>query len=298
MTDDPNLITSPGGMATVRWEFPSEPTLTDPKWSGYFNIDFFVTVTFDPGKKSYFWSHQFFFTGTDPNHPGGNGPGGYIGLQGIGAVKRWDPATKTIEDLPDDRVVVFSIWNALGATASPDSFAAPFGGEGGGWKCVLRYPWVPNARYCFRIWLVTQTPEEIQQGVRRWTGVLISTDEQGQETHHFIGDITVPVSWFGLQKSTNAFTEYYTDTVTPAKAVPGDPPPACTAMPFAAIEFHPPLANNRTIAVLSTEASAYGPCAAVSRFFAPDKVASGTVFNRPVTILNKTGLEPALAHPV
>lgn len=151
-----------------------------------------MTVTHDPGLASaYYWSHFFKLEGARDGDA--NERQGYMGLQTSGG---------------GPRAVIFSIWNALGASTGCETF----GGEGVGFKCRIDYDWKVGHAYRFQAKAI---------GGDWWRGSV--TDETTGVTT-WIGDIQSPPG-SGLAKSSVLFDEIY------------GPVDGCDAIPPARITF-------------------------------------------------------------
>ncbi len=249
VAEEPYWRTRPGGLAAVHFEFPNQPA------RGFYNFDFFITVTRDPGNSlaaypipaevkgsddyiGYYWANQFRFM---------DGDGGYMGLQTVGNIGS-----------ERKRIAIFSIWKAVnGRPGSASGKADPFGHEGTGWSCKVEYPWKQDVKYCLRIWGMQD---------QWWRGAIIDTSTN---TETVIGDIQVPTGWKGLVKDPTSFTEYYSTTVNQAIGDQDDGmanPRVCQYMPKAEVMIDPPMANARTVVAAAMTPRNYGKCASVSSF--------------------------------
>ncbi len=161
-----------------------------------FSLEHNVTVESDPGPNAaYFYSHQIGFVG---------GSGAYIGIQ----------------NTPSGKQVIFSIWDALGATSGGGAtWCQTFGGEGVGYSCRLKYEWVAGRTYRLRVWNL---------GNHEWGG-WIRDNTTGVEI--FLGKIRVPASWRGLSGYSVMWTEYFGYLRD------------CHDQPLASVRFEPPVGN-------------------------------------------------------
>ena len=290
----------------MRSRFLPEPR--SAKQTGYYNLDFFITVAKDPGTSlatypipgsvkgtdsfvGFYWANQFVFFGGSAN-----GVDGYMGIQTVGSMSAFDPANRSDPSrnrlVKHARIAIFSIWGALDARPGPlNSYCcAPFGHEGTGWSCSVEYPWRAGVKYCLRLWelLDAEKPDEPEW----WRGVVIDTSSN-LET--IIGDILVPAQWSWLRKDASCFTEYYSTTVNQAIGDEDDGKPnprVCRYMPRAEVVIHPPQANSRTVLACSMTPKNYGKCADASSFtFLQDDapVPSGTVVMPSQPLVNRTG---------
>jgi hypothetical protein len=177
----------------VKWTFDKSVDV----W----NIDQQVWVP-EPNQTSYMplqWSWK-----------GGNGDGGYMGLQQA--------------DNPASQNVRFSLWNA---TEAQGRDCRKFGGEGVGYTCTLPVRIDPAKFYRLRLWKL----DAVKDG-QWWGGWLIDV-ENGKLTEHLIGKIKVSASYnFVDPSSITNFVEFWGDHVAP-----------CGKVPASVIGFTPPAVN-------------------------------------------------------
>ncbi len=304
-SEDAYWRTRPGGLSSVAFTFPTEPR--SEKQTGYYNLDFFIAVTKDPGNAldqypipqdvkgpdsvlGYYWANQFAFMGGRDN-----GVDGYIGIQTVGNISTFDPANPNAPDpsrsVKKTKIAIFSIWDALDGRPGPaNSYCAPFCHEGSGWSCRVEYPWREGVKYCLRIWelLDAEKPNEPEW----WRGAIIDT-ATNQEA--IIGDIRVPAEWSWLRKDASCFTECYSSIV---KQEIGDEdhdkpnPRVCQYMPKAEVLIYPPQANNRSVVASTMTPQSYGKCAGVSAFARLQDgatILSGTRLTPAEPLVNRTG---------
>ncbi|MET0581533.1 MAG: RICIN domain-containing protein [Pseudoxanthomonas sp.] len=148
----------------------------DHKWPasdiGYLDMDFYLTVTQEPGQNGYtYWANQFWFKGGD---------GGYIGLQ---------------QRAGTTKAVNFSIWKATSWTAESGAQCAYFEHEGNGVQCWIEYQWSQRKKYKLRL---------VAESLGSWAASV--TDIASGQTRK-IATIRVPQTWGGLKETTNDFVE-------------------------------------------------------------------------------------------
>lgn len=148
----------------------------------------FTPITDTP--EAYFWSYQQGFM---------NGDGFYVGMQGATEGKQ--------------KLLLFSVWNALGASAdgTNGSWCQTFGGEGVGYSCRRNYEWVGGRTYHFRV-------KKVSDG---WWGTWMKDTVTQKEV--FLGKIHIPSSWGNLSATSVIFTEYFA----------GDPMQKCQELAYA-----------------------------------------------------------------
>lgn len=97
---------------------------------GITNFTSQIRVTDDPGRSAAsYWATQFGFIGTS---------GGYVGMQANSSHQ--------------ERTLIFSAWDTTDAVAlSPGAYCTTFTGEGRGRSCRMRFAWVEDRDYRFRI---------------------------------------------------------------------------------------------------------------------------------------------------
>lgn len=89
-----------------------------------------IRVTEYPGDASeYFWSQQFFYSGSNE--------GGYVGIQTGGLQKGRRIGKK----------LIFAVWNVTRAEPGMGAVCEPFTGEGDGMTCSIAYDWTPGEEY-------------------------------------------------------------------------------------------------------------------------------------------------------
>jgi hypothetical protein len=274
--------------------------------TGYDSIDFLIKVVNDPGNAlaqfpippdiigadaylGYFWANQFAFVGGNSN-----GVDGYMGIQTVGEVRTFDPGARNNSNrnlyLGHSRIAIFSIWQSTDARSGPiNSYCAPFGHEGSGWSCKVKYPWQAGVEYRLRISKTPATVTAIEADW--WRGVIIDSST-AQET--IIGDIRVPSTWSGLKKDASCFTEYYSSVVNQRIGDEDDGKPnprVCQYIPKAEVVIYPPMANGSVI-VSEMKPNNYGKCANVSSFAVlrtNANVPQGTRLNQAQALVNRTG---------
>ena len=122
---DPGGDLVPGGMVAGHFDFPAGGLHT--------RLDGTMRVEVNPGETtSYFFAQQFWFA---------DGDGGYMGLQTNGVI-----GSEAV-----GKMLIFSIWEALGAAPGPDATCQTFGGEGVGYSCRLPFDWQPDVAYRLRL---------------------------------------------------------------------------------------------------------------------------------------------------
>jgi hypothetical protein len=141
---------------------------------------------------------------------GGNGVGGYIGLQ------QGNDSTA--------QQVRFSLWKA---TEAKGTSCKKFGGEGIGYTCVLPVTIDTGKFYRLRLWRLQA------DGDGQWWGAWLIEVENGVLTEHAIGQIKVPLSFkFVDPASITNFVEYFGPAVN-----------QCDKVPLSVIGFTPPAVN-------------------------------------------------------
>jgi len=303
--ESPYWRTRPGGLASVWYQFPPEPTVAKQK--GYQELDFFIRIDRDPGNRldqyaipqsirgtdnyiGYYWANQFAFANS------GNGVDGYFGIQTVGSVSsanadpqlRNDPAKNRF--IKQTRIAIFSIWNTSdGRPLGKNSYSAPYGHEGKGWSCKIEYPWKQGIKYGFRIQETKQV--DAKQKAIWWQGSVIDYSTM-RETP--IGKILVPKKWGRLSRNASMFTEYYSTTVNQKigdadEAANNKKPRVCQYMPKAEITIFPPAANSGKIKPIKMLPRNYGKCAGSSRFLNSKNQIIPNDTNSIGTIRNITG---------
>ena len=297
MAEDPYWRTRPGGLSSVDFTFPTEPT--SGAKAGYKSIEFGIKVVDDPGNElarfaipsnvigrdsyiGYYWANQFAFVDGSSS-----GVDGYIGIQTIGDIRtvnpsaRNDPRHNLFVGL--DRIAIFSVWQAIDAITGPsNSYCAPYGHEGIGWSCKVRYPWVPGVEYHLRV---------SNLDADWWRGTIVDVST-GQET--IIGSIRVASNWKQLKKNASCFTEYYSMVVNQGIGDEDDGKPlprVCQYMPKAEVVIFPPVANEN-ITVSEMRPNNYGKCAHVSSFAfleSDEVLTSGSQVSPVRPLVNRTG---------
>lgn len=204
-----------------------------------------ITIDVDPGITSYFWAQQFWLA-TAVDH------GGYFGVQGNGVTNGQAVG----------KMLIFSIWNASGATADPGAVAQQFGGEGVGWSIHRAYAWQAGVGYAFTL---------AKEGATGWrVSVHTSTGEE-------IGLGRIEVAEDALLSTGFAnFTEYYTNL------------PSCDALPFAQATFSGLTYGGAAIAFNDT--APYGNCESRAEASLPTTSRNVHRINAPDVIFN-TGFE-------
>lgn len=199
------------------------------------SIDFLFNVQSDPGDKSYvFWAQQFWFE---------TGPGGYLGLQRVGGVKK----------------IIFSIWDATASVAlMPGAIAEPFGGEGTGQHVIGPFDWKPGHTYRFRL--------ESYGGTGPWWEV--SVTDLTTSDHWRLGKIQGQTAWKKLQRNVSTFTEVFGNNQR------------CEWIPYARAEFGSPTSDHGVGRTTQITAGTYGafikPCTLPQVAGAKDGVSVGT----------------------
>jgi hypothetical protein len=191
----------------------------------FFNKDILLGINRDPGTgANLFFSQQFAIEGS----------GGYIGLQTDGV--RPDGSV--------GKLAVFSIWDAIGATAgSPGSWCQAFGGEGVGQSCRIAYDWLEARNYRLRVWAF---------GQNSWGGWILDT-ATGVET--FLGTIDTPAHMGWLVGASTPFGEYY-----------GPDFATCGDLRLGNVVWHNPTANDGAIgSTLASNSIGGGACGEVRR---------------------------------
>jgi hypothetical protein len=200
-----------GGMADTHASFSGGP---------FTELVFPFTVIDEPVEgSSYFWAQQFFFEGTTQ--------GGYTGVQTNGI----------LGGSVVGKMLIFSIWEALGATPGPTASCEPFGGEGIGYSCRLVFAWRENVTY--RMILREAATDE-------WS---VSVGDPTVPGEILLGTIRVLPGWGRIRPSTAGFAEYYGQVAS------------CEALPHAVALLHQPVADG-ALAPSSVDAGVYGTCAA------------------------------------
>jgi len=214
---------TPGGMVRTDYSWSNVPS--NGTETGFFNLDLIFSPERDPGEQTkYYWAHQFWFH---------HGDGGYMGLQTDGLIQgKWS-----------GKIAIFSIWKANGAQPGPGASAERFGGEGTGWSCRIKYPWIQGHEYRFRIWAVGKEPNG-----EEWWGAWIKDMNTGAET--YIGKIRVPASWSWLKSQSVAFTEYFGNIRS------------CGDTPYAKARLEGASADDNRHRPATTRSSTYGTCKA------------------------------------
>jgi len=182
-----------------------------------------VTITVErepPSSASYFWAQQFYPNATVDH-------GGYFGIQTGGIINGQRVG----------KMLIFSIWNATDAQASPGAFAQTFGGEGVGYSIRKPFSWEEGVPYTFRLekdgdfwWRLTVShPGEVPQSLGR---IRITRNVE-------------------LKSRFVAFTEYFGTL------------PSCESLPYAKASF----SNLRlgSAPIPASDCQPYGSCASAAR---------------------------------
>jgi len=166
-------MTAFGCLAACDVSGPEAPTLGSSEaegaihgtWQiqpGSMTISTYAMVTPDPGPGSnYFYALSGALIGSDEN---AGRHGFYIGLQ----TDMRDPSNNLV-----GRGLVFSIWNAVGATwGTPGGWCAPFDGEGTGMSCRFPFNWREGVAYYMTVGTAGLSPD----GFPMWQGLVLETD--------------------------------------------------------------------------------------------------------------------------
>jgi hypothetical protein len=196
---------TPGGLAYIHFYWPTSPVYENGQ-TGFYNFDVNLTIEEAPKKGSYYWAHQFKFK--EP------GDGGYMGLQLVN----------------ENKIAIFSIWNALEAEASPDGYKVEFSGEGEGWSVRIPFEWEKGITYTLRTWIIGSSNDPNKD---EWWGAWIINQDTKEET--YIGKIKVPGSWNWLDSWSVSWVEYF-GTVKD-----------CDSLPYAKVRFEYPYADDKTV---------------------------------------------------
>ena len=209
-TGAPGTGLTPGGMADTHASFAvtTAAQMTYP----------FTVIDEPVAGSQYFWAQQFFFEGTTQ--------GGYTGRQSDGII-----AGHRI-----GKMAIFSIWDALEATAGPDAQCQTFGGEGVGYSCRLAFEWRENVTY--RMILREVAADS-------WS---LAMFDPSIGAERLIGTIRVPGPWGRVRLGSAGFAEYYGQVAS------------CATLPHAVALLHQPTADGE--APTSVEAATYGTCMA------------------------------------
>lgn len=141
---------------------------------GLWNLD--QTVTVNASGPTRFFAHQFGFDGGD---------GGYLGIQ----------------DTPNGRVAIFSVWDSPGdAAPGPGAHCETFGGEGVGWHCMLPYAWQEHVGYRLRVWKTDSRSD----GSTKWVASVTSGG-----TESVIGYLWTRAGQNGLNGGSASWIEDY-----------------------------------------------------------------------------------------
>ncbi len=179
---------------------------TNPSGAGVWNLDQYITISSD--QPTNFWSHEFYLQGGDT---------GYIGLQ----------------DTPNGKTAIFSLWNATAGSATSSGFNCQSGTEGGPvWRCMGNYSWKAGVRYRLRLWETASTPNGVT-----WVGTVQDTST-GIET--VIGYLTSRSGQNLISYSVNWIENYSLN----GSANPGV---LCNSMQPATGYFEYPTANSGAI---------------------------------------------------
>jgi len=267
----------PGGCAGASFTFP------EPDAGGYDSLDFHWRVTADPGKDfrrypvpralrgetpfvAYYWANQFDFSG--------GGGGGYCGMQTIGVLYSGDTSNEDVRIIGRKRMVIYSIWNALGGRdAGPDTTAKPFGHEGSGWSCKRTFDWVADRDYRIRVEALPEAVRTNDVDAVWWRATL---RDLSAEKDWIIGDVLLPKKRGQLKPNVGMFAEYYGQTVSDrvGLADAGKPRPrVCDFMPRAEVQVGVPVANaasGKGVPCATIQVNPYGKCAHKATFLALD----------------------------
>jgi hypothetical protein len=179
---------------------------TNPAGTGAWNLDQYITISADQPMN--FWSHEFYLQGGDT---------GYIGLQ----------------DTPNGKTAIFSLWNATSGTATTSGFNCQGGAENGPvWRCMGNYNWKVGVRYRLRLWETASAPNGVT-----WVGTVQDTST-GVETA--IGYLTSRSGQNLISYSVNWIESYSLNSVT-------NPDVVCNSKQPATGYFEYPTANNGAI---------------------------------------------------
>ena len=195
---------TPGGLGYIHFYWPSSPVYENGQ-SGFYNFDVNLTIEEAPKKGNYYWAHQFQF-----KNPG---DGGYMGLQLVN----------------ENKIAIFSIWNALEAEASPDGYKVEFSGEGEGWSVRIPFEWEEKTTYTLRVWELSSSNEP---NADEWWGAWIVNQETQKDT--YVGKIKVPGSWNWLDSWSVSWVEYFGYVED------------CDSLPYARARFEFPSADSNT----------------------------------------------------
>jgi len=274
----------PGGCAGASLSFP------EPASGGFDSLDFHWRVTEDPGKDfrvypvpralrgetdfvAYYWANQFDFTAA--------GGGGYCGLQTIGVLYDGDTSNEDVRIIDRKRMVIFSIWNALGGRdGGPGSTAKPFGHEGSGWSCKRVIDWSADRDYRIRVEALPEAVRTNDVDAVWWRASIQDTSaKDAAEKTLVIGEILLPKKRGQLKPKVGMFAEYYGQTVSDKIGLEDADKPrprVCDFMPRAEIQIGLPVANAGRAAfgkpVVCNEISVnpYGKCAHKATFLSLD----------------------------
>lgn len=205
-----------GGMVSNNISF--SPTSTGSQ------IDFPIQVTHEPGENGRtFYAHQFWFVG---------GVGGYVGIQ---------------QNSGTQKTALFSIWNAPAAAPGSATKCQPFGGEGTGIQCPLKYNWAEGSTYTIS---VSRVSAGTGGGNSIWRATI--TNPAGNSTT--IGEIYVPASQGLLQGTAVQFVENFSQG-SQQYASCSDVPPTTAIFRTPTLDGHP---------ATSSSTSTYGSCKTVA----------------------------------
>jgi len=217
-------------MAVANFKWPASPSYWNNTQQGFYNLDYFITINKEA--PNYFWAHQFRFL---------EGDGGYMGLQ-------------TSADFKGEttKIALFSIWKAIDAAPAPDGIAEPFGHEGSGYSCRIKYNWIEGRQYRIRLWELwdARKPNEDE-----WWGAWVLDTVTLEE--EFIGKILLPATWKWLISGSQNWVEYW-------GMQDGQRHP-CSQIPYTKATYSFPTLENGTIQPKSVSYKTYGDCSSVAK---------------------------------
>lgn len=221
---------SPCGMTSAQFTYPPEPVGTDGTPTGYYNLDYFVTIQVEAPK--YYWAHQYNFVG---------GETAYMGLQ-----------TAEDDNGEPTKLALFSIWGAKNAASAPNGSSGAFGHEGSGWSCRITYNWEVNRMYRIRVWNLGKDSSNEED---YWWGAWVQDTETGEE--QFIGKILVPSTYKGIASSSLDFVEFYGNQ-------DGQRYP-CSSIEYTKSIYNFPTLNDGAVSPTNVSYEAYGECTTVAK---------------------------------
>ncbi|BCJ33214.1 hypothetical protein Athai_07170 [Actinocatenispora thailandica] len=186
---------------------PAAAVAADPHYNWHstaadmYNVDQTIRITATATDR--FFAHQIAQSGT--------GAALYVGLQ--------DNA-----NAPQHRLV-FSVWNAVGGTASAGASCHAFDSEGSGWTCVRDFGWQIGTTYTLRVWQTAKSAD----GSVTWLGEVY---DPATSSWQQAGQITSAPGADGLSYSSNWIESF------------ARPTGSCDTEPAAAAVFGYPVGND------------------------------------------------------